>query len=63
MNNETLGASCLLSCQFEIRVVGDAAMYHSKKGHYKNGRNKLYLFEICLITLDFCKSPSPNLDI
>ena len=42
MNKESMGGSCLFSCQFEIMVVGDAAMYHSKKRHYKNERNKLY---------------------
>ena len=41
MNKESMGGSCL-SCQFEIRMVGNAAMCHSKKGHYKNGKDKLY---------------------
>ena len=63
MNKKSMGGSCLLSCQFEIRVVGGAATYHSKNGHYKIQRDKLYYFEICIIFLDFCKSPPPTLDI
>ena len=35
MKKETMGGSCLLSCQFEIRVVGGVATCHSKNGHYK----------------------------
>ena len=42
MNNKSMGGFCLLSCQFEIRVVGGAAIYHSKKGRWKIEKNKLY---------------------
>ena len=40
-----MGGSCLLSCQFKIRVLCGTATCYSKKRDLGYIRNKLYYFE------------------
>ena len=42
MNKESMGESCILLCQFEIRVIGGTTTCHSKKRDLGYGRDKLY---------------------